>query len=68
MNQFTRRELDIIPHLKRGETNKEIAHNLGLTLISVKKHMINIMKKLDDTNRTKAALVLNGISLEEKGL
>lgn len=49
---FTPRERDILDFLRRGMPNKLIAHELGVTLSTIKTHLYNIMRKVKATNRT----------------
>lgn len=50
------RERDVISLLAKGMTNKEIAGKLYLSEKTVKNHLNNIFRKIDVTDRTKAAL------------
>lgn len=47
-----------------GQLNKQIAHSLGISEATVKAHMTAIMRKLDVTNRTQAALVARSLGLD----
>jgi len=42
----------------KGVSNKEIARALGIELVTVKKHVGNICRKLGARNRTQAAVGL----------
>jgi DNA-binding NarL/FixJ family response regulator len=53
--QFTDRQLAVLGRLKRGKTNKIIAHELKMSESTVKVHVRKIMKKLNATNRTEVA-------------
>ena len=46
-----------------GQLNKQIAHELGVSEATIKAHMTAIMRKLDVTNRTQAALVARSMGL-----
>ena len=50
------RELDVLKHLVRGKSNKEIASTLNIAEGTVKNHMTNILGKLGVLDRTQAAL------------
>ena len=52
------REKDVALHLANGASNKEIARALGLEVVTVKKHVGNIFRKLGARNRTQAAVLL----------
>lgn len=55
-SRLTPREREVLQHLARGESNKEIARSLELQVVTVKLHVRGICKKLDAANRTQAAL------------
>lgn len=57
MNNLTDREKEILHHLKTGKANKEIAENLFISADTVKKHLVNIYRKLKVRNRTEASLL-----------
>ena len=50
--QLTNREQNIVEHLAKGWTNKEIACALGIAEPTVKAHMKHIMEKTKCTTRT----------------
>ena len=52
------RENDVARLLVKGASNKEIARALGVEVVTVKKHVGNICRKLGARNRTQAALCL----------
>ena len=49
------REREILGHLSKGQSNKEIARNLSLAESTVKIHVQNILRKLDLSSRVQAA-------------
>jgi DNA-binding NarL/FixJ family response regulator len=53
---FTPREVEVIDALRRGRSNKIIASELSLSENTIKVHVRHIMRKLNATNRTQAAL------------
>lgn len=55
---FTERELQVLATLRRGASNKVIAHQLNMSQNTVKVHVSNIMRKLRATNRTEAVLAV----------
>jgi DNA-binding NarL/FixJ family response regulator len=54
---LTPRELEVMRVLLRGLQNKHIAEELGISLGTVKVHLINISRKLGVRNRTQLALL-----------
>ena len=60
---LSRREAEILRHLVRGMSNKEIAATLSLTEGTVKNHMTRILDKLQVPDRTGAALKARGLGL-----
>jgi DNA-binding NarL/FixJ family response regulator len=57
LDAFTPRELEVLDRLRRGMSNKMIAYDLGICENTVKVHVMHIMKKLNTSNRTQAALL-----------
>jgi two-component system invasion response regulator UvrY len=55
INSLSQREIEIISQIKKGESSKEIANNLSLSIKTVEVHRYNILKKLKLKNT--AALV-----------
>lgn len=53
---LTERETGVLRELARGQTNREIAEALSVSEETVKKHVGNILAKLQLAHRTKAAL------------
>ncbi|WDP91550.1 MAG: hypothetical protein HUN04_18325 [Desulfobacter sp.] len=53
---LTDRELQILDHIARGQTNTEIGRHLFISPHTVKSHMINIFNKLNVSDRTQAAV------------
>lgn len=51
---LTRRELDVLRLLARGETNARIAADLVISTTTVKFHVVNILRKLHVGNRAEA--------------
>jgi DNA-binding NarL/FixJ family response regulator/signal transduction histidine kinase len=48
------REVELLTRVASGLTNRQIAHRLGITEGTVKRHLRNIFKKLDVTSRIEA--------------
>ncbi len=61
--QLSPRELDVLQHVAKGLSNKEIAARLGVVEGTVKIHVANIFSKLGVSDRTQAlvAAVKRGI-------
>jgi DNA-binding NarL/FixJ family response regulator len=57
------RELEVLQHLVRGKSNKEIAGTLSIAEGTVKNHMTNILGKLGVLDRTQAALKAKDLGL-----
>jgi len=55
-NALTARELDVLRLIARGEPNKTIATELGITERTARSHVSKILAKLRLTSRTQAAL------------
>ena len=53
---LTPREVEVLVHLARGATNKEIATALGIAVRTANHHVENIYAKLDVTTRAAAAV------------
>jgi len=52
---LTPRETEVLYHVARGETDRQIAERLYLSRRTVSNHVSNILSKLDVTNRRDAA-------------
>ena len=44
---LTSREREVVQRIAEGQTTKEIAAHLGLSVKTVESHRINLMRKLD---------------------
>jgi DNA-binding NarL/FixJ family response regulator len=54
---LTEREVDVLRLLGNGDSNKIIASGLGITLDTTKKHIRNVIDKLQARSRTHAAII-----------
>ena len=59
LNELTPRESDVLVELGKGLSNLEIAEELFISENTVKKHVSNILSKLELSHRTQAALLVN---------
>lgn len=57
VDDLSRREEDILRHVARGLSNREVAEALGLQEKTVKHYMTLILEKLEARNRVEAALI-----------
>ena len=60
---LTPREQEVLTFLRQGASNKEIANNLGLQVVTVKLHVRGVCRKLGVKNRTQAALKAQELGL-----
>jgi DNA-binding CsgD family transcriptional regulator len=52
---LTFRELTVLEAITRGQADKEIANELGVSVFTINKHVSNILRKMDATSRTEAS-------------
>jgi len=55
--ELTDRELEVLTHMAKGLSNKEIGAALGRTEGTIKVHVIHILQKLDASDRTHAVTI-----------
>ncbi|HKJ25685.1 MAG TPA: LuxR C-terminal-related transcriptional regulator, partial [Myxococcota bacterium] len=58
---LTPRQLEVLELMSKGLTNREIAGVLDISAATVKVHVSSIIKALDVTNRTEAAMALQAL-------
>ncbi len=61
--KLTAREEEVLGYLMKGQSNKEIARDLGLQVVTVKLHVRGICRKLNVKNRTQAAMQARELGL-----
>lgn len=64
---LTPRQMDVLKSLMRGQPNKLIARELGLTEGTVKIHIAAILRALQARNRTEAVVMARDLGFDEKG-
>jgi DNA-binding CsgD family transcriptional regulator len=64
---LTPREIDVLEHLVRGETNADIARSLVVSEGTVKFHVKNILRKMNAANRAEATSRYLRLSLRRDG-
>ena len=57
ISPLSRRETEILEYIAQGNSNKEIAHALGICNQTVKNHVTSIMRKLAANDRTHAVVL-----------
>jgi DNA-binding NarL/FixJ family response regulator len=58
LDKLSTREQQVAKLLMKGVSNKEIARALDVEVVTAKRHVGNILRKLGARNRTQAALCL----------
>lgn len=57
LEQLSSREQQVLQHVAKGKSNKEIASELHVSQATVKTHLLHIFRKLDVNDRTAAVTV-----------
>ena len=57
VSQLTGRQMEILHSITRGLTNDDIAAQLGITKVCVKKHLTKIFTKIGAANRSEAVAI-----------
>jgi DNA-binding NarL/FixJ family response regulator len=65
LNLLTPKQLKVLHLIGEGDLNKQIAYKLHIKETTVKTHISDILRKLEITNRTQAALILRELSVVE---
>jgi DNA-binding NarL/FixJ family response regulator len=53
---LTQRETQVLRHLALGLSNKEIGSSLQISIETVKEHVQHLLRKINATDRTQAAV------------
>jgi DNA-binding NarL/FixJ family response regulator len=67
LKRLTRREMEVLFRLRRGQPNKAIAYELGTSSNTIKVHIRNIMRKTGATNRTEVVYKSRQLWHDETG-
>lgn len=65
IEELTPREKEILSRIASGDSNKEIANGLSLSVNTVKTHILNIFGKLNVNRRSQAAMKARNLNLFE---
>lgn len=60
IHSLSPREREILTHIARGASNKEVARDLGIAEATVKIHVQHLLRKLNLSSRVQAAVYLTG--------
>lgn len=63
LDSLSTREIEVLRLMARGDSNVEIANKLVIAPATVKRHVSNILSKLQATNRTQAVAYARHLSL-----
>ncbi len=61
LQALTRKQLQVLERMAKGESNKQIAYNLDIAETTVKAHVSAILRKLNVHNRVQAILSIGDI-------
>jgi DNA-binding NarL/FixJ family response regulator len=61
LQALTRKQLQVLERMAKGESNKQIAYNLDIAETTVKAHVSAILRKLNVHNRVQAILSVGDI-------
>ena len=59
---LSRREREVLDHIQLGLTNRQIAGQLFVSTNTVNKHVQQVLRKLEVTNRVQAAMWDRGVA------
>jgi two-component system invasion response regulator UvrY len=64
LNSLSQREIEIISYIKKGNSSKEIADALNISVKTVEVHRYNILKKLNLKNAAALVNFINNSQLD----
>jgi two-component system invasion response regulator UvrY len=64
LNSLSQREIEIISYIKKGNSSKEIAESLSISVKTVEVHRYNILKKLNLKNSASLVNFINNSQLD----
>ena len=64
LNSLSQREIEIISYIKKGQSSKEIADSLSISVKTVEVHRYNILKKLNLKNAAALVNFINNSQLD----
>jgi DNA-binding NarL/FixJ family response regulator len=63
IEQLSRREFEVLDHIQLGLTNRQIAQRLFVSHNTVNKHVHQVLRKLNVSNRVQAAIYRRDVGL-----
>lgn len=60
--RLSRRELEVLGHLQQGLTNRQIADRLFISTNTINKHVQQVLRKLQVSNRVQAAVRASSVA------
>jgi DNA-binding NarL/FixJ family response regulator len=67
IEQLSRREFEVLDHIQLGLTNRQIAQRLFVSHNTVNKHVHQVLRKLNVSNRVQAAIYRRDVGLLARG-
>jgi two-component system invasion response regulator UvrY len=64
LNSLSQREIEIISYIKKGNSSKEIADSLSISVKTVEVHRYNVLKKLNLKNAASLVNFINNSQLD----
>lgn len=63
MRKLTRRQFQVLKAICQGKSNREVAHDLGVTEKTIKAHITGVFKALRVVTRTQAVLIARRLGM-----